>query len=110
MSSNARHVLSQCNIRLRLLYLEIKTRIIDVLSALLSGRPRFCPKLYVRRCYVVRYCYRYIRICRCVPWRLGDETEIDNQLNDEALEAPEDEAENSDETSKSILTLLPCNE
>lgn len=76
---------------------------------ILGGRP-FCPKLSVRRCYVVRYCYRNIRICRCVPYKkYGDETEFGNQLNDEMLETPEDEAENFDETSESILTLLPCN-
>ena len=69
-----------------------------------SGRKPFCPKLFVRRCYVVKYCYRILRICRCVPFKkYGDETGFDNRLNDEMLETPEDEADNFDEMSKSTV-------
>ena len=67
------------------------------------GRKPSCPKLNVRRCYVVKYCYRYLRICRCVPLKkYGDETGFDKQLNDEMFETPGDEAESLEEPSKSI--------
>lgn len=38
----------------------------------------------------------------CFNKKYGDETGLSKQLNDEMLESPEDEAENSDEPSKSI--------
>lgn len=74
-----------------------------------SGRKLLCPKLFVRRCYIVKYCYRYLRICRCVPFKkYGDETGFDNRLNDEMLETPEGEAENFDEMSKSTVIPVHC--
>jgi len=71
---------------------------------IISGRLPFCPKGYFLKCFVVKYCYRYLRLCRCIRYttKYGDETEFDNQSNGEMLESPEDEAENFDETSKSF--------
>ena len=97
-------------IKIKGLNIGIYQLIIDVLLFFLmffypfSGRKPFCPKLFVRRCYVVKYCYRILRICRCVPFKkYGDETGFDNRLNDEMLETPEDEADNFDEMSKSTV-------
>jgi len=75
-----------------------------------------CPKGYVLKCFSVTYCYRYLRLCRCIRYKTkyGDETEFDNQLNDEMLETLEDEAENFNETieeledpSKKVLKPKP---
>ena len=75
----------------------------------LGGKPS-CSKLNVRRCYAVKYCYRYLRICRCIPLKTyGDQTGFDEQLNDEIFETPEDEAENFDEPRKSIAILVHFN-
>ena len=75
-----------------------------------SGRRPFCPKGYFLKCFVVKYCYRYLRLCRCIRYtkKYGDEAEFYNQLNDGLLETPGDEAENLDETSKSILIFVHC--
>ncbi|XP_078372653.1 uncharacterized protein LOC144656295 isoform X1 [Oculina patagonica] len=63
-------------------------------------RRPFCPKGKILRCFIVKHCYRKLRICSCVPFRrYGDEAESDNQVNDEMVETPEefDEAEQDQE-------------
>lgn len=59
-----------------------------------------CQKGYFLKCFVVKYCNRYLRLCRCNRFtkKYGDEAEFYNHLNDGFLETPEDEAENFDET------------
>ena len=50
-----------------------------------------CLRGNIRRCFIVKHCYRKLRICSCVPfYRRGDETEFDNQVNDEMVETPEE--------------------
>ena len=77
----------------------------------ISVRRPSCQKGYFLKCFVVKYCNRYLRLCRCNRFtkKYGDEAEFYNHLNDGFLETPEDEAENFDETSKSILTPVHCN-
>ena len=58
-----------------------------------------------KRCFKLRHCSLPVRWCGCTYYK-RDEIEFDDQVNDEMIETPEDQTEELDVPSKSIVAIM----